>query len=470
MRPAILIVLVLLAACEPAAVSPWSPCTLPGYGEVAECAQVDVPLDYDNPNRSQITVHAARVRARAARVPRPPLVILAGGPGQGAIDYGGWLGNVMRPTLRHRDVILIDQRGTGRSHALDCRLFEGFGAVSDAEIAETARRCAESLDIDATFFGTASVIRDLERIRRTLKLGRIALWGGSFGTRTALRYIARYPDNVDAAVLDGVTANVESLFNAAPKNSEASWRALVSRCQNDERCSDAYPNLDKNFEHLRLLPRTPATIVDPITGTKRSTTVDGSLISNVVRGALYAPTHRSLVPMALSKAMQGNFGPLAAIAAATDAWAGDTMSLGTTLTILCSEDVDRITSAAAKAAGEQQTFEHRYYRFWSTACTNWPRTKVPADYGKPVTAEVPTLVLSGALDPVTPPANGEVVAATMPNVTHLVAPFAGHGVTSFGCGAKLIARFLDAPGEPIDGDCLKQTPAPPFVIEGETIR
>lgn len=464
-------ILLLAVACTaPDLPEPWSPCVLPGHQEVAECAQVEVPLDPEAPDRAALSLHVARVRARGGRERRPPLVLLAGGPGQSGIDMARWLDGVLQPTLLHRDVILLDQRGTGRSHRLACASPSLFEASTPAREAALAKSCAEALELDPRYFGTENVVQDLERVRATLGLGRIALWGGSFGTRTALRYIARFPEQVEAAVLDGVTSNERSLFRDAPRDAQASWQALLSSCRADPACAAAYPDLAANFEYLRELPSQEVTMTDPVTGAPRTTTLDGGLISNVVRGALYIPAQRSLLPLALHRARAGDFSALAAMHSQTRAWASDTMALGATLSILCSEDVDRISPNEARAAAEGSPFEDRYYRAWAASCTHWPRTKLPTDYAQRVEAELPVLLLSGALDPVTPPSHGEALAANLPGATHLVAPQAGHGVTSYGCTPHLMGQFLRDPHEPLDGACLESTEAPPFIIEGGIVR
>ena len=335
--------LVHLGCSEPAQVQ-LTPCTLKGWGRIAECGQIRVPLVFDAPNGAQLKIHFARVRGRAIQKKAPPLFVMAGGPGQAATEYGRLLENAFRPTLGARDVILIDQRGTGQSHPMPCPLMSDFAysKVTGAQLAERGQTCLEATTEQPQYFGSEAIINDVEAVREALGYSKIALWGGSFGTRLALRYLARFPDRVFALVLDGVSSNTVPLFALTPNYAQAAWDALVQRCQRDDRCAQAYPDLDQDLRTLLASPETVARVEDPIHGAVASATINSDLVAGVVRAALYSPQRASLLPLAVTRAARGDHQVMAALAGEASSMA-DSMYVGSSMTILCTEDLDRLT-------------------------------------------------------------------------------------------------------------------------------
>ncbi|MEM9387729.1 MAG: alpha/beta fold hydrolase [Pseudomonadota bacterium] len=459
-----------LAGCSsPQLAIDFQPCSVPNVDRVVQCANVLVPVDHEQHNGEELALFVVRAPAKGVRENAAPLMILAGGPGQAAAShYGALVRSSLRQANTNRDLILVDQRGTGRSHPLECEAVTGLGLqlMSDDELAEGVGACLKHYEVSPRHFASESIVRDLDHVRELLGEEQVALWGASFGTRLALRYLARYPERVAAMVIDGVTSNTESLFAQAPKHSHAAVMALLARCEHESAC-DAH-QVVQDMEHLIAASVDTVNLRDPLGGEHITQEIDGPVGRNSVRGALYSPTRTALIPLALRRASNGDHQMLAALAADTASWAGETMFGGATLSILCTEDVDRITPEAARLAGEGSLFQDSYYRFWATACRHWPRTDLPADYGELVVSDVPTLALSGGLDPVTPPASAEVAIRGLSQVQHLVAPAVGHNVTPEGCAPRLIAQFLDAPRQPIDGTCLKNLKAPPIVPTGET--
>ena len=458
------------AACAPPTSVPFQPCTLPGFSGLAECVRIDVPTDHDAVDGPTLKIQVARVSARRIRRHETPLVLLAGGPGQAAIEYAPLLESAFRRVNETRDILLIDQRGTGRSHPLQCdQLFQfAYRTISRDQIRAESAACLRGLDDEPKWFGTESVIRDLDAIRRRLGHEKLALWGASFGTRTALRYLARFPQRVESMVLDGVTSNTESLFVGAPRYAQAAFDALRTRCEADAGCDAAA--LNAHFEGAARAGTQAVDLIHPLSGARLSTSVDDDLVVNVVRGALYVPVYSSLIPVALDKVAKGDHSVLAALTAELTSSSAGSMYVGATLSVLCSEDIDRLSREAAAEAGHGTPFGDRYYRLWSTACSNWPRTRVPKTYGELVQSTVPTLVLSGGADPITPPAAAEVAIGGLSAAQHLIAKNASHNVTQHGCAPTLIADFLNAPNTPVDGECLNEIEAPPIVHTGDVVK
>ena len=452
--------LLSFVACAPAGSVTFEPCTLPGYSGIASCTRIEVPEDHDDAQGNKLTIHVARIRASGVRTHDAPLVLLAGGPGQAASQLAPWVDTVFKDVLQNRDVLLIDQRGTGQSHPMKCAVDVAYRSLTESNIIRDTRECLKSLTERPEFFGTESVIRDLNLIRQRLGLDRLVLWGASFGTRTALRFAMRFPDAVESMIIDGVTSNTESLFLRASQYSQAAFETLVQRCAASKTCD--HEVLQTSFRALTQITSQEVSLEDPIDGQQTQVEINGTIVASTVRSALYGPDQTALLPLALDRASKGDHRILAAISAHTSVWAADTMSVGATLSILCSEDVDRISPQQAAAGGKGRPFGELYYRFWSTGCQGWPRTRVPQDYGELTDKSIPVLALSGGLDPVTPPASAEVALAHLPRAQHLVAPNVGHNVTPHGCAPQRIAEFIEAPQQQVDGRCLADIEAPPL--------
>jgi pimeloyl-ACP methyl ester carboxylesterase len=205
------------------------------------------------------------------------------------------------------------------------------------------------------------------------------------------------------------------------------------------------------------------TLPDPLTGIPRTFTVTRDGVIAQVFTSLYSPNMVAVLPSAITQAAQGNYLPMAALTAGTVANLEDKMAFGMRLSVTCAEDVPRIDAAARSAAAEKQPFGNYFIDEFSAACEVWPKGKVKPDFHTPLQSDVPVLIFSGGLDPVTPPSFGDEVKKGFRNSLHVVAPNVGHGVSNFGCAPRLIKQFIEkASVEGLDGECLKRIPRPTF--------
>jgi len=404
-----------------------------------------------------------------ARTPATdPFVILAGGPGQAATSYAPWVASFFARIRRERDILLVDQRGTGASHPLPCPLTEAEGAVLPPAPSEAAvRSCVESLDGDLRQYTNAPAMEDLDEVRAVLGYPRVNIWAGSYGTRAALVYMRAHPDRVRAVVLDGVTPWSLRYPLYTARDGDRALRRLLDDCAIDHDCYAAFPALETHLTQvLESLAARPAalSVRHPRTGELTAFTVSRDLFGSALRTFLYVPTQASLVPLIIERARVGDFGPFAAMVQAVAGWASDTMSLGMTMSVLCSEDVPRIRDEEIAPVTQGTVVGGGEIAAWKAACGEWPRAEIPATATTPVTFAGPVLILSGDLDPVVPPSWGEEVHATLPRARHLVAPGVGHNVTPYGCAPSLIAEFVSkGAAEGLDDSCLKTLSRPPFV-------
>lgn len=449
--------------------SELTPCP-PGDGpERALCRTVEVPEDPDAPEGRTISLRVMVLPAEEEGAAEDPLFILAGGPGQAATDLATAAAARLPEVLQVRDLVFVDQRGTGASNQLTCDLFEEEPALSSetglAEIPEAEwRECLAQLDASPEHYTTPVAMDDLETVRRTLGYGRINLWGGSYGTRAALVFLRRHPESVRAVVLDGVAPVDMRIPLHFAADGQRALDLLLDSCAAAAGCAERFPRLREMVDELlRSLDRDPPRrfrVRHPRTGEWEETPLRREEVAGILRAMLYAPDIAALTPLVVESALDGDFGPLLVFA---DPVAGPQIAPGMFLSVVCAEDLPFLTEAEAAAASEGTVFGAFMVRAMQEACRVWPRGELPPGYRDPVVSDAPVLILSGALDPVTPPRWGEHAARTLSGSRHLVVPGAAHGALGAGCAPRLVAEFLDTadPGV-LDASCLEGIGRPAF--------
>ena len=404
------------------------------------------------------------------QVPEPdPLFFLAGGPGQGAAQMAPLVRTLFRRVHGSRDIVLVDQRGTGHSHPLECR--NASGALSallepDAVAVERLRACLAAYDADVRLYTTDIAMEDLDQVRERLGYDRINLYGGSYGTRAALVYLRSHGTHVRTAVLDGVAPMDMRLPLHAGRDAQRALDKLTGACAADAGCRRTYPALDARIGALiRKLDAAPAHVrlAHPVSGAVEDVAIDGRAVAAVIAGALYSPITSSLLPALVAQAERHDFQGLLALALATDPDGG--VSVGMHLSVVCSEDVSRLRDADIAQAARESVFGRHLMSGPLEACAAWPAAHLPAAYYEPVVSDVPVLALSGDLDPVTPAVWAEQATTRLSRVTRLTAPATGHGVASSACGARLVHQFItDGHADRLDTSCLSAAHRPPFVL------
>lgn len=462
----------LLAQAGAQAAPALTPCRLDGIEHEARCGQVERPLDPQQPGGTRITVHYAVLPALARNKRPDPVFFFAGGPGQSSIELAGPISGMLARFLNRRDVVLIDQRGTGRSAPLLCDDDEGRAPLAQqfepGEQRQRIARCLATLKAlpygDLRQFTTPIAAGDVDAVRRQLGAARINLVGASYGTRLALEVLRQYPQQVRRVVLDGVAPPDMVLPQAFATDQQRALEAVFSGCERNADCRSRHPQLRQRWASLRAsLPR-EWTVRHPVTGEAEPQTVTAEVLDTVLRGPLYSPVLASALPQAMDEATQGRLEPLAGLAHAASGRRGGTgVAMGMHFSVVCAEDAPRLPPPA----GQEDPLLRRY----RDVCADWPRGSVPAAFYTLPPAPVPVLLLSGGLDPATPPRHGERVAAALgPRARHVVVPNAGHGVAMLPCMRDVLYRFVDTADEAAaldrvsaDAACAVQVPAPlPF--------
>ncbi len=431
----------------------FTPCTLTDDGSAqtveAQCTTLRVPENRAAADGRSIELAIAWMPSKSVQARPDPVFMLAGGPGQSARDTYVSAASAFVQVRRKRHIILVDQRGTGGSNPLACRDAEGRNALSDANssgaeaYAAFAQRCAASLDADLRFYSTGEAIDDLDAVRAAIGAETINLVGISYGTRVAQQYARRYAAHTRSLVLDGVVPNTLVLGSEHAKNLEAALDAQFARCAADPVCKERYGDTRADLDALLATVRASPPLVryrDPITYEPREERLTAESIAGVVRLFAYAPAVAALLPMALHEAAAGEYETLAAQARMIASLVGEDIMHGMQLSVICTEDADELAADPADARSVLGTLLVDFVR---AQCAVWPKGQRDPLFRKPLDSAVPTLLLSGEFDPVTPPRYGEAVAASLPNARHLVARGAGHNVLPVGCMPRLLAAFID---------------------------
>lgn len=473
----------LHAAAGSSASAATHPCRIDGVPNELQCGVIQRPLDPTRPQGVQIDVHYLVVPALARNKQRDPVLLLAGGPGQSAIAVAPAVLTRLTRLNYRRDLVFIDQRGTGQSAPLQCAdesqlpVAQALDPRAQLQRLEQCRLVLAQLPHgDLRQYTTTIAMQDFEAVRQQLGAPQWSLIGASYGTRAALEYLRQFPDKVRRTVLDGVAPPDMVLPASFSTDGQAALDAALLACERDAACTKQYPQLRQQWAALlQGLPRA-VNVQHPVTGLPEHFTLTRDLLLRSVRAPLYVPALTAALPAAIDAASQGRWEGLLGLGSGLAGGGGKRkatrLATGMHFSVVCAEDVPRL-GAAGDVAGNVPgaDFGNTDATFYTQACQNWPRGVVPPDFYTLPAAPSPVLVLSGGADPATPPRHGERVAralgATQPQrVQHIVVPQAGHGVAVVGCMNDVLFRFIDAA---LDRDALPQDAACALKIPRPTV-
>lgn len=443
-----------------------------GVGAVgARCGALAVPENPDAPDGRQIDLHVAVVPALSRRTAADPLFVLAGGPGQAASDFYSAYAAAFAPVGRDRDIVLVDQRGTGRSAALACDYPEDpdVADIDPEQLQALTRECLGSLSGDPRYYTTSVAVRDLEAVRQALGYPQINLYGVSYGTRVAQHYLRRYPQQVRTLVLDGAVPPEVRLGPDVPLDAQRALDGLFARCAADSACQARFGDPAATFATLRTRLDTPVllTFPDPATGEPRSLAFGQTHLAAIVRLLSYADTTAALLPLLLHTAEAGHLAPLAAQYLLLEQTLETQFAYGMHNAVVCTEDIPLIDAGQVDIPALEATYLGTVPLTSLTAvCSVWPAGVMDADLHAAIASDVPALVLSGSQDPITPPRYGEVTVSQYRNGLHLVLEGLGHGQLAAPCMPGLLARFIDAGSTAgLDTRCAAAIRPQPFFLD-----
>ena len=461
----------------PAFAQTAAPCWLRGVEPQGLCGSVQRPLDPARATGQQISIHYAVLPALARNKHPDPVVFLAGGPGQSAIEIAGQVAALLARFSNRRDIVLVDQRGVGRSAPLLCDsddpalpLAEQFSLERQrARLADCLKKLQALPQGDLRQYTTSIAVQDLDAVRQALGAERINLVGASYGTRVGLEYLRVYPGRVRRVVLDGIAPPDMGLQHAMSTDNQSALEALFAACAAEARCNAAEPDLAARWRGLLAsLPRS-VEMRHPLSNRLERLTLTRDTLLGMVRGPLYAPALAAALPSALGEAARGRFDALAGVSQSLGGRKGLQMATGMHFSVVCAEDVSRPPPESAAPGAD---FGKAFASFYADVCAGWPRGEVADGFYRIGAAPVAVLLLSGGLDPVTPPRHGDRVAQALgAKARHVVVPNAGHGVMGLGCLRDVLFRFVDAATDDaalnVDAACVNGVPRPPmFALPG----
>lgn len=446
-----------------------SSCRVEGIEYQTLCGTYEVFEDRAAKQGRKVPLRVVVVPALAATPEPDPLVLLAGGPGQAATEVPQALKMVDR-LHRNRDIVLVDQRGTGASRPLECHpdpVGEGLAArFDDAYREEEFKKCLAGYDADPRLYTTPIAMDDLDEVREALGYDKVNLWGISYGTRAALVYLRQHPEHVRTVVLDGVAPLSLYLPLYMPRDGQRALDLLFEHCAQDANCAKAFPDLRARVEAMvEQMGKAPAkvSVQNPLTGVPEEITLSRGVFLQMLFGQLYVPEIATLAPLMLDRATKGDWTPFVALSQGVSGGMSDTISHGMFFSVVCAEDAPFITDEAITREAKGTWFGEPMIRNMLEPCKVWPRGTVPAGYRDPVVSSAPTLLLSGELDPVTPPSWGEEAKKTLSNSMHVVVPGVGHNTMMLGCVQALMADFVTKGSvEGLKSPCGSDLTRPPF--------
>jgi len=443
-------------------------CHVKGIRQQVQCGTYSTPENYAQPNGVKIDINFVVLPAIDNSKEKLPLMFLAGGPGQAAAELSAQIYSGFREIRKTRDLILIDQRGTGKSQPLQCEDsldIDPYSSMAEDFSADDIEQCLAQLSGDLSQYNSENSIRDFDAVREALGYQQVHIYGGSYGTRAGLVYMRMFPDSLKSVVLDSV-GPIEVPIGLFGKSVEQSFTKLTENCQADSFCAQQYPDVAEEFaaisSRLSLIPAR-VKIAHPRLGTNIEFVISKEKFISTVQMQLYSMQTRSLIPLLIHQAYLGDYKPLAGLIAQSEGGMG--IYIGLHFNIVCNEDYPRI-SAQMKAADANNNFaKGMSLEMIGKACAVWPKYQPSADFYQTVNADIPTLILSGQLDPVTPASNGEKSHANLPNSHHIISKNNAHIVASTVCGIKIVNEFLEKqmPNE-LDESCLAEIPDASFMV------
>jgi pimeloyl-ACP methyl ester carboxylesterase len=466
-------------------------------GRTVECGYLEVPEDRADPAGDTLRLAVAIFRNPDGDPEPDPVIYLEGGPGGSSLEFASLSFDDMSAPVfaANRDLILFDQRGVGLSEpALDCPDLMELGIeLLDNEIdgrvltysemddlyLETALACGMDLEQIANLADYNSVenAADVEDLRRALGYDQVNLWGISYGTRLALEMMRDYPDGLRSVVLDSVFPPDVDSEAEGPANISRALEELFAGCQADASCSAAYPDLrEVLFDTVDRLNETPAdfTVVNPLTGEEYDAVMNGDDMLGLIAQSLYQTSVIPLLPQIIYDASAGGYdmiGRIAGVLLATQ----EGMSDGMHFSVQCNEEIPFSSEASFEEAladypeldglftdvdGESMSY---------VLCAGWNSGEADPSANEPVSSDIPTLVMSGQYDPVTPPGWARRAASTLSNSFFFEFPGLGHGTSpGTGCPAEMMTAFFDDPGAAPDDACIAEMGPPAFVVPAQT--
>ncbi|MDT7781067.1 MAG: hypothetical protein QOC99_3579, partial [Acidobacteriota bacterium] len=416
------------------------PCGMPDLKD-ALCGQYEVFENRAAKTGRKIRLNLLVLPALADKPAPDPIFYLAGGPGAAATTYAGV--SFMLRMHQKRDVVLLDQRGTGESNPLRCEFHADKNDMRDyfteAWTPEKVRACRTELErkADLRLYTTTIAMADLDEVREALGYDKVNVYGGSYGSTTALAYLHFYPQHVRTVTVLGVAPLDFKLPLSFGRGVDHALERLFADCEADAKCHTAFPDLRKEFAGVvERLDKGPVTFdtLNPFTGQKQQATMSRGAFAEHVRLMLYQPNVLSVMPALIHEMYGQNFARFGAIGFQLARSLDEAIARGMQLSVICAEDIPFIKESDLKSAFGGTFYGETRARIYTAACEGWPRGEVPTKFMEPIKSDTPVLMLSGELDPVTPPDFATALLKTLPHARQVLMHNATHN--SYDCAER----------------------------------
>jgi pimeloyl-ACP methyl ester carboxylesterase len=433
----------------------------------ALCGTLDVPEDRSDPSGRQIGLRVAVVPAAADNPAPDAFFVVAGGPGVAGTAFFGWLPGLFGDVHATRDIVIVDQRGTGGSNALVLPPMPDTSGLSQAEVDARLRTWVDgwmaSIDADPRQYTSTVAAEDLDAVREALGYEQIDLYGPSYGGTLAQYYIRQHPDRVRVAIMDGATPLDVPVFERMAASSQGALDLVIERCRADAACQAAFPDLPAEWAAVQAaLARGAETdIIDPSTGQPGVVTLE--MVGPGIHQGLLDPTTAGRLPLAIHLAHAGQWSQAAA-AFGDEPSGGGGDRLAMSEIIMCSEAWARFEPAEVERMAEggyALPMERADAAARAARCRALPAGVVPADDAAAVVTDLPILWLTADGDPQDPPANLASIPSQQPNARIAVMPAHQHTVGHSGCSPEVIAELVETgTTDGLDTSCIEQADSP----------
>ncbi|MDX6303249.1 MAG: hypothetical protein QOI77_218 [Blastocatellia bacterium] len=443
-------------------------CGVSGITKDALCGQYEVYEDRAKNTGRMIKLYVMVLPALSDNPAPDPIFYFQGGPGGSAVSVAA--ASFMARLHRTRDVVLVDQRGTGKSNPLPCS-FRGNtdelrGYFVEGLTIESVRTCRAELEknADLRLYTTTLAMADLDDVRAALGYDKLNVYGGSYGATAALSYLNFDPQHVRTVTVAGVAPPDNSLPLAFAKGVEHALNRLFDDCAAEAKCHAAFPDLRKDWATVVAnLSKGPVNIdaPNPYTGQKQQATMTREGFVELVREVLYVPTVMSLMPAVIHEMSQGDFSHFAFYAYQVR-WGIDAgIARGMQLSVMCAEDIPFLKEADIQSNMGRTFYGVDKAHAYMKACEQWPRGEMPAKFREPIKSDLPVLILSGELDPVTPPDLATPLLRYLPNGRQVLMHNATH--STYECQERLARDFIErGTAKGLDASCVESIKRLPF--------
>ena len=444
-------------------------CSLPGVKRSAQCGSIEVPENPGLPGSRKLEIHFAVIPAVKGHARPDPIVPLLGGPGESAIEAAEWSLHRLEPMMNDRDLLLVDQRGTGQSDALQCHFFSPDNPAESLQNLfplTAVKACAKDLTThaDLTQYSYQRFADDLEKIRLSLGYGQLNLFAGSYGTRAAQIFVGAYPSSVRTIYLGSVDPIDLAMPLPFARAAQSALERTLAACESDASCGSAFPHIRDEF--YRTMERLASGHVSvKIPGHEGTVALSQGRVAEWFRSLLYRPSSAARLPWLINQASKGDWDPIVKGILDDARDADNDLSFGLLLSITCTDDVPFVREEEVAAATSNTFLGDWRLRQQEAACKAWPHSVAPANSRQPIHTKVPTMFVSGDSDGGTPLWFTQHTAPGFENRVEVIMSNRGH--TDWEpCVETLYQRFLNQGGvHGLDASACSHLSRPPFKTE-----